>query len=127
MVQKEQKIMVKIYKFKAIIDDEIIYPKGIYYQGKFIILVGCTENGHTIRRKEKIENVKIEIDRMDAPSASLLVETIFLLRKNQPNKCPEWIKDIGDCKQSTCEFCRIEKCIDALENNALTQGEERLR
>jgi len=51
----------KQYKFIAIIDDEIIKPKGFYYQGKHIILVGDVEKGHTIRRKELIDDVIIEI------------------------------------------------------------------
>ncbi len=52
---------MKKYKFKATINSEILYPKGFYYQGKFIILVGCEIRNHTIRRKERIENVNIEI------------------------------------------------------------------
>lgn len=52
---------MKKYSFKAVINGEILYPKGFYYQGKFIILVGCEKSNHTIRRKEKINNVEIEV------------------------------------------------------------------
>ena len=52
---------MKTYKFKASINGEIIYPKGFYYQGKHIILVGCTISNHTIRRKELISDVDIEV------------------------------------------------------------------
>lgn len=52
---------MKKYSFKAVINGEILYPKGFYYQEKFIILVGCEKSNHTIRRKEKINNVEIEV------------------------------------------------------------------
>jgi hypothetical protein len=52
---------MKRYHFKAIIDKEVLFPKGFYYQGNFIILVGCVNAGHTIRRKERIEDVEIII------------------------------------------------------------------
>ena len=52
---------MKKYKFIAKIGTETLYPKGFYYQGKFIILVGCEIRNHTVRRKERIENVNIEI------------------------------------------------------------------
>ena len=52
--------MIK-YKFKVTIGNEIIYPKGFYYQGKYVIIVGDVLKEHTIRRKELIEDVKIEI------------------------------------------------------------------
>lgn len=45
--------------FKAVIDGKKFFPKGFYYQGKFIILVGCEKTGHTIRRKERVEDVEI--------------------------------------------------------------------
>lgn len=49
------------YSFKAIIDGKEFFPKGFYYQGKFIILVGCEKSNHTIRRKEKITDVEIMV------------------------------------------------------------------
>lgn len=49
------------YSFKAIIDGEEFFPKGFYYQGKLIILVGCEKSNHTIRRKEKITDVEIVV------------------------------------------------------------------
>lgn len=52
---------MKIYKFKAKIGNGIIEPKGFYYQGKYIILVGDVVKNHTIRRKELIKDVEIEI------------------------------------------------------------------
>lgn len=52
---------MKKYKFKAIINNQVIYPKGFYYQGKFIIIVGSEVDNHTIRRKERIEDVEIII------------------------------------------------------------------
>lgn len=48
-------------EFKIIIGKEILYPKGFYYQGNNIIIVGCNIKNHTIRRKEKISDVIIEI------------------------------------------------------------------
>ena len=53
----------KKYKFKAeIYTGEVLQPKGFYYQGKHIILVGCEKAGHTIRRKELIEDVDIFVE-----------------------------------------------------------------
>lgn len=52
---------MKKYKFKAVIDGKEYNPKGFYYQGKYIILVGDEIVNHTIRRKERIEDVYIEI------------------------------------------------------------------
>lgn len=52
---------MKKYKFKATIGKEKLTPKGFYYQGKFIILVGCEIKDHSIRRKEKIDDVEITI------------------------------------------------------------------
>lgn len=49
-------------------------------------------------------------------SVSIQSEIIFLLRKNQPNNCNNWIEGIGDCMKDGCEFCRIEKCINAIES-----------
>lgn len=49
------------YSFKAVINKREFFPKGFYYQGKFIILVGCEKENHTIRRKEKIEDVEVFI------------------------------------------------------------------
>jgi hypothetical protein len=64
MAQKEQKVTSR-YKFVATIDGTKFYPKGFYYQGKFVILVGCTKTDHTIRRKEKIDDVEIEVIKED--------------------------------------------------------------
>jgi hypothetical protein len=47
------------YSFKAIINNKEYFPKGFYYQGKYIIIVGCIKADHTIRRKEKITDVNI--------------------------------------------------------------------
>ncbi len=52
---------MKKYKFKAVIGDKELFPKGFYYQGKHIVLVGCEILNHTIRRKEKIEDVDITV------------------------------------------------------------------
>ena len=52
---------MKKYKFKATIDGLVYQPKGFYYQGKYIILVGDEVSNHTIRRKERIEDVDIQI------------------------------------------------------------------
>ena len=49
------------YSFRAIIDGKEFFPKGFYYQDKFIILVGCEKENHTIRRKEKITDVEIVV------------------------------------------------------------------
>ncbi|MFA6089899.1 MAG: hypothetical protein WC755_08630 [Candidatus Woesearchaeota archaeon] len=47
------------YGFRAVVNGEEIFPKGFYYQGNFIILVGDEKRGDTIRRKEKISDVEI--------------------------------------------------------------------
>lgn len=50
-----------MYCFKVTIGSEVIYPKGFYYQGKHVIIVGDIIKGHTIRRKELASNVEIEV------------------------------------------------------------------
>jgi hypothetical protein len=47
------------YKFKAIINGVEYFPKGFYYSGRYVIIVGCILTGHTIRRKEFIDDVDI--------------------------------------------------------------------
>jgi len=49
------------YSFRAIVNNVEVFPKGFYYQGKYIILVGCEKSNHTIRRKERICDVEIFI------------------------------------------------------------------
>lgn len=49
------------YSFIARIGKEVLKPKGFYYQGKHIILVGDAEKGHTIRRKELISEVHLTL------------------------------------------------------------------
>jgi len=56
---------MKRYKFLANVNGKEVHPKGFYYQGKHIILVGDTVENHTIRRKEKIEDVEIHIFEVD--------------------------------------------------------------
>lgn len=53
--------MKRKYSFEAKIGKEVLNPKGFYYQGNFIILVGCERQDHTIRRKERISDVEITI------------------------------------------------------------------
>ncbi len=61
------------YKFKAtLIKDtpafkrgEVIYPKGFYYQGNQIILVGDIKEDHTIRLALHVESVKMEVKNID--------------------------------------------------------------
>lgn len=52
------------YKFTArVCGGEPFHPKGFYYQGKkYIVLVGDEDEGHTIRRKELVEDVEIVAD-----------------------------------------------------------------
>lgn len=53
---------MKKFEFKATIGKETFRPKGFYYQGKnHIILVGDADKDHTIRRKERIQDVIMEI------------------------------------------------------------------
>ena len=59
-----------------------------------------------LMNRAKIDNIKFDSN-----------ETIFSLRKSQPNSCYEWKEGIGDCGNLECPFCRIEKCINALECN----------
>jgi hypothetical protein len=56
---------MKKYKFKAIIDGVEYNPKGFYYQGKFIILVGCEKSNHTVRRKELISDVEVIVSEVN--------------------------------------------------------------
>lgn len=53
---------MKYYRFTAEIGEETLYPKGFYYQKKYVILVGDVVKDHTIRRKEKIEDVKLTVE-----------------------------------------------------------------
>lgn len=53
---------MKYYRFTAKIGSEILYPKGFYYQKNYVILVGDTILDHTIRRKEKTEDVEIIVE-----------------------------------------------------------------
>jgi hypothetical protein len=55
-----------MYKFTVTIGPETYHPKGFYYQGKYIILVGDVDKNHTIRRKERIEDVEIKIKKSTA-------------------------------------------------------------
>jgi hypothetical protein len=52
---------MKKYRFIATIKGNSFFPKGFYYQGKYVILVGDIVENHTIRRKEKIEDVEIDV------------------------------------------------------------------
>ena len=54
--------MIKKHQFEVTIDGVTYNPKGFYYQGAYVILVGDVTLGHTIRRKEKIEDVEIKIN-----------------------------------------------------------------
>lgn len=54
-------ILTLISSHLSYIGNEVIFPKGFYYQNKHIILVGNSITGDTIRRKEKISDVEIEI------------------------------------------------------------------
>ena len=49
----------KKYRFIATIGDKTYFPKGFYYQKNHVILVGDIVHNHTIRRKERIEDVDI--------------------------------------------------------------------
>lgn len=49
------------YRFVAKVGNSIYYPKGFYYQGKFVILVGCVNLGHSIRKKYPIKDVDITV------------------------------------------------------------------
>lgn len=49
-------------------------------------------------------------------SKSLLQEAMYLLFISQPDHCPDWIKDIGNCNKPECKFCRIQRLIEELEN-----------
>ena len=53
---------MKKFKFTAKVGSQTLHPKGFYYQGKYVILVGCTIKNHTIRRKEIIGDVDIKIE-----------------------------------------------------------------
>jgi len=48
----------------------------------------------------------------------MIREAIYLLGENQPDQCPNWKINVGDCNKPECKFCRIQKCIDKLEEYA---------
>lgn len=50
------------YNIKAIIGEEEIKPKGFYYQGNYIVLVGDEIKKHTMRRRLRIDEVNIIIE-----------------------------------------------------------------
>ena len=62
---------MKIYKFKATLlkDDkrgwhkagQVFDPKGIYYNGNKVILVGSVKENHVTRLAFPVEDVKVEI------------------------------------------------------------------
>jgi hypothetical protein len=47
------------FNFVAKVGKTTYTPKGFYYQGKYVILVGCVKEGHTVRRKFDIKDVEI--------------------------------------------------------------------
>jgi hypothetical protein len=50
---------MKRYKFTVTLNSgETITPKGLYYQGKTLVVVGCEKSEHTVRRKLTIEEIK---------------------------------------------------------------------
>lgn len=53
---------------------------------------------------------------LDLFDDSCLSEAKYLLYTKQPDKCANWKEGVSDCHKSECEFCRIQKCIDKLEN-----------
>jgi hypothetical protein len=55
---------MKKYKFIATVNNIKYYPKGFYYQGKKVILVGCEITNHTIRQKFNINDVDIKIEKL---------------------------------------------------------------
>jgi hypothetical protein len=43
---------MKKYNFTVILNSgETLTPKGLYYQGKTLVVVGCEKSDHTVRRK----------------------------------------------------------------------------
>jgi hypothetical protein len=50
---------MKKYNFTVILNSgETLTPKGLYYQGKNLIVVGCEKSDHTVRRKLSTEEIK---------------------------------------------------------------------
>ena len=49
--------------------------------------------------------------------SELIEEAYNLLRISQPENCPKWKKGIGSCKEPDCVYCRMQKCINALDTN----------
>jgi hypothetical protein len=49
------------YRFEVAHNGKIHTPKGLYYQDKNVILVGCTKANHTIRLKLPTSECKIRI------------------------------------------------------------------
>lgn len=69
----------------------------------------------TTTDKEFAERLVAGYNKQQCANESLLREAIFLLTLKQPDRCPHWTYGIGDCMNSYCEFCRIQRCIDDLE------------
>lgn len=48
--------------------------------------------------------------------SEIIGEATFLLRVLQSESCPDWVEGVGDCHRVECKFCRVEKCLNDLEN-----------
>lgn len=53
--------IMKKYSFEVIVNNVVYYPKGFYYQGKFVVIVGCEKTGHTIRQKFLLKDTEIKV------------------------------------------------------------------
>ena len=53
--------MTRRYEFRAVVNGRVYRPKGFYYQGRHVILVGDADSGHTIRAKHQARDVDIEV------------------------------------------------------------------
>lgn len=48
-----------LHNFTVILNTrEILKPKGLYYQGKYVVLVGDVASQHTIRNKIHLNEIK---------------------------------------------------------------------
>jgi hypothetical protein len=65
--------------------------------------------------KEELSRLKGELAYEIEVREELWKEVVYLLHKYQSESCPQWIEGVGDCNKSDCEFCRLQRCIDAVE------------
>ena len=47
---------------------------------------------------------------------AIIKEASYLLFEMNEKGCPQWELGVGDCGKPECWFCRVQKCVDALDD-----------